>query len=239
VTGGRTLPLPPATALADGRYAHVPLLQGTNHDEGRFFVALEFDALGHPLTAAQYPQVLAASYGANAGQVLAHYPLSSYPSPDLAYASVLTDSLFSCPALQADNLAWRSRVYGYEFADPNPPNDFGLTFSFPLGAAHSTELQYVFQRIPLLDTVPPFSPPQLALSNQIIGYWTRFAATGDPNGGFGLAGTGASAPFWPRFSPLRSQMQELVPGGTHPQAGFAAEHQCAFWAPLGSSSGMA
>ena len=234
VTGGSTLPLPVATAFAEGRYAHVPLLNGTNRDEGRFFVALEFDALGHPLTAAQYQQILAASYGSNAAQVLAHYPLSAYASPDLAYASVLTDTLFSCPALQADNLAWRSRVYGYEFADPSPPNDFGLTFSFPLGAAHSTELQYVFQRIPLLDTVPPFTPSQLALSDQMIGYWTRFAATGDPNGFLGFPRTGAAGPYWPLFTPQRGQIQDLVPRGTHPSTGFAAEHQCAFWNQLGA-----
>ena len=47
------LPLQPASAFAVGRYAHVPLLQGTNHDEGRFFVGFGFDALGKPLTAAQ------------------------------------------------------------------------------------------------------------------------------------------------------------------------------------------
>ena len=47
------LPLQPASAFAVGRYAHVPLLQGTNHDEGRFFVGFGFDVLGKPLTAAQ------------------------------------------------------------------------------------------------------------------------------------------------------------------------------------------
>jgi para-nitrobenzyl esterase len=166
VTGGTVLPATAAAAFASGRYAHVPLLQGTNHDEGRFFVALEFDALGRPLTAAQYPALIQASYGASAPAVLARYPLSAYPSPDLAYAQVLTDPVFSCPALEADNLAARTGVYAYEFSDPDPPNDFGLTFTFPLGAAHSTELQYVFGRIPVQDTAPPFTAPQLALSGQ-------------------------------------------------------------------------
>src|SRR5260370_998959 len=43
VAGTPVLPLPPAAAFAAGRYSHVPLLQGTNHDEGRFFVALGYD----------------------------------------------------------------------------------------------------------------------------------------------------------------------------------------------------
>ena len=228
VAGGVTLPLQPLTAFATGRYLHVPLLQGTNHDEGRFFVGIEFDLLrGHPLTAAEYPKVVAAQFGAAAAKaILAHYPLPEFKSPDLAYAQVLTDSEFSCPALLADILTQRSGVYAYEFSDPHPPNDFGIKFSFPLGAAHSTELQYVFGRIPLLDTTPPFTPAQAALSAQMMGYWTRFAATGNPNGG--------TTPNWPRFGGGRPQIQELVPRATAPQAEpvFARVHQCAFWATI-------
>ena len=56
----------------------------------------------------------------------------------------------------------------------------------------------------------------------MMGYWTRFAATGDPNGG--------GAPYWPRFNATRQQIQELVPGATAPQFGFAAEPHGAFWA---------
>jgi para-nitrobenzyl esterase len=238
VAGTPVLPLQPAAAFAAGRYTHVPLLQGTNHDEGRFFVALGYDLAGHPLTAAQYAQVIQASYGASAAAVLAQYPLSGYASPDLAYAQVITDSAFSCPALLADQLARRSGVYAYEFSDPNPPDDFNLTtLTFPLGAAHSTELQYVFQRIPFLDTVPPFSAAQLALSSQMIAYWTRFAATGSPDHGLS-GGSGLRAPYWPRFSASRPDVQELVPRtiAQESSAQFAASHRCAFWAGIGAST---
>ena len=229
VAGTLVLPLQPAAAFAAGRYSHVPLLQGTNHDEGRFFVALSYDVAGDPLTAAGYAQVIQASYGADGPAVLAQYPLSGYASPDLAYAQVFTDAGFSCPALQADELAQHSGVYAYEFSDPAPPDDFNFTtLTFPLGAAHSTELQYVFQRIPFLDTVPPLSAAQLALSNEMIAYWARFAATGSPNGG--------GAPYWPRFSASRPDVQELVPGASAPEssAQFAAAHNCAFWASIGA-----
>ena len=237
VAGTPALPLQPATAFADGRYTHVPLIQGTNHDEGRFFVALLFDGFGHPLTAAQYTAIIQSSYGANAPGVLAHYPLSAYASPDLAYAQVFTDSSFSCPALQADHLIAGSGLYAYEFSDPSPPNDFPLTFTFPLGAAHSTELQYVFQRIPYLDTVPPFTPAQLALSDQMIAYWARFAATGNPNAGPDWAARGRT-PYWPRFTASRPGIQELIPNGTAPEsaAQFSAAHQCAFWSGLTGGS---
>jgi para-nitrobenzyl esterase len=187
VPGGPILPALPATAFATGRYLHVPLLQGSTADEGRLLVGLAFDALGKPLTAAQF---------------------------------------------QADDLLSASRVYGYEFGDPDPPSPFGITFSFPLGSAHSTELEYLFQKLPDIgviprpnDITPPFTAAQFALSDQIMGYWARFAATGDPNG--------AGAPFWPAFTPAQHQIQELTSTGTTPQAGFAAEHQCAFWDSTG------
>jgi para-nitrobenzyl esterase len=237
VAGTPVLPLQPAAAFAAGRYSHVPLLQGTNHDEGRFFVALSYDLTGNPLTAAEYTQVIQASYGAGAAAVLAQYPLAGYASPDLAYAQVLTDSGFSCPALQADELTRHSGVYAYEFSDPAPPDDFNLTtLTFPLGAAHSTELQYVFQRIPALDTVPPFSAAQLALSNQMIAYWTSFAATGSPD--HGRSGGSGTAPYWPRFSASQPDVQELVPGASAPEssAQFAAAHKCAFWSSTSASA---
>ncbi len=228
VVGGFTLPVNPIKAFETGHYLHVPLLQGSNLDEGEFFVGIEFDLIGgHPLTAAQYPKVVTAQFGATHGKaVLAHYPLSKFPSPDLAFAQVLTDSEFSCPALLTDILTQHSGNYGYEFSDPHPPNDFGVKFSFPLGPAHSTELQYVFGRIPFLDTIPPFTPAQFGLSAQMMGYWTRFAATGNPNGG--------KAPNWPQFGGSQPQIQELIPNATAPEAEgtFAGAHQCAFWATI-------
>jgi len=139
---------------------------------------------------------------------------------------VLTDSEFSCLALLADILTQRSGTYAYEFSDPAPPNDFPIKFTFPLGAAHSTELQYVFGKVPLLDITPSFKPDQAALSAQMMGYWTRFAATGNPNAG--------PAPRWPRFGGSNPQLQELIPKATAPESAtaFAGFHQCAFWATI-------
>jgi para-nitrobenzyl esterase len=228
-TGGPSMPLAPAGAFAAGTYNRVPLLQGTNHDEGRFFVALQYDAQGRILTADQYPSALTNTFGPVGGPfVLAEYPLSDYPSPELALAATLTDAEFSCPSLRADFLAAGSDVFAYEFSDPAPPNTigFGFPLSYPLGAAHSTELQYVFQRVLPQDTAPPFTPEQLALSNQIIRYWTTFAATGDPHG------TGAaSSTRWPRFDPQQPQILQLVPSATAPApaADFATAHRCSFW----------
>lgn len=47
----------------------------------------------------------------------------------------------------------------------------------------------------------PATAAEIALSNEIMGYWTRFASTGDPNGG--------SAPAWPRYATAADQNQSL------------------------------
>ena len=46
---------PPGTAFASGQFNHVPVISGSNHDEYRLFVALNFDYRGNPLTDADYP----------------------------------------------------------------------------------------------------------------------------------------------------------------------------------------
>ena len=89
-SGGPDLPLPPLTAVADGDYARVPLLMGTNHDEGRTFTQ-GFASY----TEQQYVQFVDQSYGALAPSILQRYPWSAYPSPytaSYAIGAIWTDS---------------------------------------------------------------------------------------------------------------------------------------------------
>ena len=57
-----------------------------------------------------------------------------------------------------------------------------------LGAFHGAELFFVFGNLATVAHQP--TPEETALSDAIIGYWSRFAATGNPNGD--------GAPDWPR-----------------------------------------
>ena len=50
---------------------------------------------------------------------------------------------------------------------------------FPLGAIHGIELPYVFDSLPF--TSNPTSIDG-RVSAAVMGYWTAFASTGDPNG---------------------------------------------------------
>src|ERR1700681_1422870 len=53
---GTVLAQAPGEGIADGAFNHVPVISGSNHDEWRYFIALQYDlgALG-PLTDAEYP----------------------------------------------------------------------------------------------------------------------------------------------------------------------------------------
>jgi para-nitrobenzyl esterase len=213
-------------AIASGQFNRVPVIEGTNHDEYRLFVALAFDLAGfppgHPILAGQYAGLAQATFGGLAPKVLAEYPLSSFASPSIAWSTVLTDSAFVCPARTADALlSAQVPTFAYEFNDPNAPEYIVTDPFMPLGAFHAAELAYTFQPA---NTAGFFTPGQLALSDQMIRYWTRFADEGDPNS--------FATPPWPRYESARDQFQSLAPDGTTTITTFAADHRCAFWSSL-------
>jgi para-nitrobenzyl esterase len=221
---GAVLPRQIPDAITAGQFNRVPVMEGTNHDEDRLFVALQFDLAGHPVTAQQYPALVQALAGANAPSVLARYPLSSFASPSLAWATVVTDSRFACGALLADGLlAAHVPTFAYEFNDRNAPEFIVKDPVMPLGAFHASEVPFVFQpAAPAAATF--FTPAQLALSNQMIRYWTSFARSGSPSA--------EDTPHWSRFSMRTSRFQSLTPGDTDSVQTFAADHNCAFWASI-------
>jgi para-nitrobenzyl esterase len=219
--GGNILPNQLQTALLLGRYNHVPIIEGTNHDEGTLFVALAYDYQGHPLTAAEYPSAVQTLVGGSASiaqQVLAQYPLSHYSSPGAALADVVTDAGFSCPARAADQLlSFGVPTFAYEFNDPNVPNPFPPA-TFPFGVYHSSEIQYILE---VLGQTPPFSADQQRLSDAMIGYWSQFADTGNPNFW--------GAPGWPYYNVFADDFLSLVPPSPKVKFNFSSDHKCLFW----------
>jgi para-nitrobenzyl esterase len=95
------------------------------------------------------------------------------------------------------------------------------TVSFPTGAYHAAELQYLFD-LPLSPILSPgLTPDQRQLSQAMVRYWTRFARDGSPNG--------SHEPVWHRVDDDRMRFQALTAPVPASATGFAAEHQCAFW----------
>jgi para-nitrobenzyl esterase len=218
---GAVLTQPVKTALARGQFNHVPVVIGTNHDEYRLFVA-GIQLLGGRVTAANYQTMIASTLGVSAaiaGAIAAQYPLTRYPSPPVALGAVGTDAIFACHALTAEQLLARYvPTFAYEFNDENAPEFFLPPAGFPYGAAHASELPYLFSQtaVPHPDG---FSAAQQQLAAAMKQDWTNLAKTGIPAAG------------WPRFAGTSQRMLSLVPPAPQVETDFAAQHHCAFWAP--------
>jgi para-nitrobenzyl esterase len=212
------------SALADGQFNRVPVISGTNRDERRLFVAQSQlpPEDGPPVTAANYRAMIGAMLGVPATAapaIAAEYPLTAYPSPALALGAVGTDAIFACPALTVDqSLSKYVPTYAYEFSDRSAPELYLPPVGFPYGAAHESEVQYLFSlsntRYPA-----PLSPAQQDLAAAMQQDWTGFAKAGAP-----------TTSAWPRFDSSSQQMLSLVTPQPRVQTSFAAEHHCAFWA---------
>jgi para-nitrobenzyl esterase len=228
VVDGFVLPLSLQIAAATGWFNRVPVINGTNHDEARFMVAMN-ELAGQVVTAAQYPAALAAAFGSQAGLlVFEQYPLSSYTNADEALAAIQTDSSFACPAGLADQALSRFvPVFAYEFNDEDAPEIFLPAVSYPYGGAHGSELQYFFPAEDL--THLPERPEKLGarqrkLSEMMIRYWSQFAKKGDPNGPL--------TPAWSKYARSLDKFQSLAPLSIATESSFATSHHCDFWARL-------
>jgi len=221
--GGETLPEEPAKALAEGHFHAVPLIWGSTHDEWRSSSGIF--AKTTPFTAELYRGILKGAYGDKAAEIEALYPLSASGTAEYAWAAASTDSAWSCATLASARLASRrTTVFQYQFDDQNAPNPaYPVPPGFKLGAAHATELMYLFD---LSGNPAPFTPEQKALAHTMILYWSNFATTGHPNG--------RGAPDWPAFGGATDvAAQSLAPGegGIHP-VNIWANHHCGFWAKV-------
>jgi para-nitrobenzyl esterase len=219
------LPDVPAQALRDGRFQRVPVVSGGTRDEHRLFVGLFRALAGQPVTAQQYPRLLTEAFGEDADQVRARYPLSAYPSPNLAWATVLTDRMWARSTFRQHRLLSRHvSVYAYEFADRRAPMYLPFPDDLPPGAFHAAEVPYLF-RDPQFQAAS--TPDQRRLSDQMLRYWANFTRAGDPNDG--------DLPPWPPFHAARPvpHVQSLAPGPDGIAAiDYAADHQLDFWSGL-------
>ncbi len=219
-----------AGAFASGAFNQVPVISGTNEDEYRLFVAESFDLQGNPiLTPTDYQNAVEALFPAPlVPYVLGVYSFSAYPTGGQALGAAATDGAFSCPVRNANQLlSAYVPTYAYEFADENAPpaqSDFGPPLSypltFPLGAYHASEVQYLFKGFDLfgLPIPTPLAPSQTHLSKDMLLYWTQFAKTGNPNI--------SPKPVWPAYNVSTDLFLQLIEPKPVAISSFAAEHLC-------------
>ncbi|MFH9730306.1 carboxylesterase/lipase family protein [Streptomyces sp. NPDC017260] len=221
--GTEVLPELPEKALDEGRFPRIPLMSGATKDEHRLFVGMAHDAVGSPFTADQYERALTTAFGRRADTVSAQYRVGDFPSPALAWATVVTDRVWARGTYaQAVAFGRHTPTYAYEFADRDAPMYLPFPGDFDFGAYHAGDTPYVFEDA---GSQKHFTPAQIRLADTMTEHWARFARTGTPNR--------PGLPRWPRFDPARAvpHTQFLAPDGVGP-VDYAMEHRLDFWRRL-------
>jgi len=220
-------------ALQSGEFNQVPVMEGSNHDEWRLFVALTFE-LVPPYVATDttnYDARINASFGGLplAPYITPYYPPSpaTPPGPSIALGAAGTDGIFACNSRTAiRRMANFVPVFVYEFNDQNAPELFlppNVVSGMPYGAAHASELQYIMDVRPVVPA-PALTPDQLKLADYMVSYWGHFARKADPNS--------RHTPDWPQYDPTADLFQSLIPPTPVTETTFALDHKCAFWGYL-------
>lgn len=171
---GLVVAQPSATLAAAGQFEARPVILGDVRDEGTLFTSA---LVATPVAdEAAYRAALATRFTAGVvDAIVAHYPVTAYPSANAALSEVINDGFFRCPAARfASAVLGRGAVaYRYSFEQPlSSPVAPGL------GVFHGSELPFVFgnESFPL-GTVGDAT----ALAVAVQHYWTQFATFVTPN----------------------------------------------------------
>jgi para-nitrobenzyl esterase len=215
----------PRNLLLAGKVAPVPILFGFNAAEGTLF---NFNSPN--MTAAQYPQAVVDVVGAvMALDILPVYPLADFPSPWWAVTDILSESQMVCPGQKSAHRLVNAT------ARPVNPGVFVYYYTHvldltkliesirgvPMGAFHGSELAMVFNSLPFL----LWGSGEEETAKLFGRYWSRFAATGNPNGDVD--------PTWPEFGASK----QIAMIDTNPTAATynvtliesVESGRCAFW----------
>lgn len=172
--GDDVLPVDPIEAMRSGRAHRVPLIVGTNAEEGRLFTRF---LRMLPTNESMIEELLADAEPADRERITAAYP--DYPAPS-ACIQLGGDFAFSSAAWQiaeAHGSHAPTYLYRYDYA-PRTLRWSGL------GATHATELLAVFDiyrsRFGALLTAAADRRAALRVSNQVQRRWRSFSRTGSP-----------------------------------------------------------
>lgn len=188
VIDGWFLPEDVAAIFTEHKQNDVPLIVGSNQDEGTFFL--------RPTTAAKFIERSRMRFGDRADAFLKLYPAGSDEEASASQLAAFRDELGFVMRIwaRAQTKTGRSKAYLFYFTH-QPPLPVGQTVrgGFGSGATHGSEAQYIFGNL-----LGPRAWTDLdrEVSQTISSYWINFATNGDPNGK-GLA-------KWPAFDDRKS-----------------------------------
>ena len=197
IIDGWAIPDDPGDMFTAGKQYSVPLLIGTNADEGTLFVPQM--PVQH---VAGYQWMVRSLYSDKADEMLKLVPCDDDQQVKAALGRLSTIQSFVSPARMAAKAMSRkqAKTFLYHFTRVAP-----ALAKRGLGATHTAELPYVFGTLP---TGPAYEEQDRRLAATIGAYWVQFAKTGDPN----VKGL----PQWPAYDAAGDQYLEL---GDKVQAG--------------------
>ena len=169
-----------------GEQQDVPVIAGTNTDEGTIFQGMfPFD------TPEDYRTAMQEQFGDHASTILDLYPATDARSLFAAKNQLITDTWFvqNTRNMLVGMAKVSSKGWQYHFSRRAPQAPM-------LGAFHGMEISYAFGN---LDA--DASAEDQALSEAMTRYWVQFAKTGNPN----VEGL----PEWPAYEPDTDQHLEL------------------------------
>jgi para-nitrobenzyl esterase len=170
VRDGSTLPLETEQELfAQGRYHHVPVILGTNHDELKLFL------LSDPKLLRNWIRVLPMFRDELRYQVTSDYGTMGWKMSSL-----------DAPAAEMRRVQGPS-VFVYRFDWDEEPRILWSDFAKLLGAAHGMEIPFVFRHFEGNGFARLFTdanrPGREQLADAMSSYWANFAYTGAPGRG--------------------------------------------------------
>ena len=168
----------------NGEQNHVPVIVGSNSDEGT--------VLGvPPESAADFVAMAKRQYKDQADEFLKLFPGNSNAEALNSFYAYMRDNMAFQERMWARDVARSGQAaYRYYFSHSSPIPDGLYTEQArnPLGAFHTAEIVYVFRN---LDARPfAWTDTERKLSQTMSSYWVNFAKKGDPNGG--------GRPKWPQ-----------------------------------------
>lgn len=186
---GWVLPATMSDIFAAGRQNDVPVLIGSNADEGSIFTPAS-------TTAASFRERTQRRFGAQTEAYLALYPFTTDAEARRAQAAAMRDETFgwemrTWARLQARTGSSKVFLYYFSRVPPLPNREW-------LGAQHGAEIPYVLNWPNGAHSAGvPWTAADRTLAEQVSQYWINFATTGDPNG--------PGVPAWPAYEPGRER----------------------------------
>ncbi|GGN92801.1 carboxylesterase/lipase family protein [Saccharibacillus kuerlensis] len=164
-----TLPVDPVQAVSEGSAAGIPLIIGTNRDEGAFFLRDESQRMD--------PEAFAGMLHRLTGLDNAEEWINRYPSSIEGQAGMMTDLYFWRSALifaEAQSAHAPVWMYRFDWSLSNHPF-FGK-------AVHAAEIPFVFGNLVLLPRMGVrIEPAMQNLSDAMRSAWQEFAKSGEPS----------------------------------------------------------